>query len=194
AMKTIAKVAATAARSILIRHLLCWRNPAVIFHPSSLRRNHHARSAPESEARGGEVLIEGEDVATAGRLHDGEAHRIRIRHGSWAESFQPASRGGVVSGCRELNRHARALVDQLQKASRRLYTRAQQRQAMGLGDDQTGGEQRDATRERGAKQPVRLGMILVALAAERDPGAAIDEQAWRSGGGWCDRGPASRQR
>ena len=51
---------------------------------------------------------------------------------------------------------------------------------MGLGNDEARGEQRDATCERVAKQSVRLGMVLVALAAERDPGAAIDEQADRT--------------
>jgi hypothetical protein len=82
-----------------------------------------------------------------------------------------------------VNRHAGALVYQLQKASRRLHAGAKQRQAMGLGDDQSRSEKRDATRERVTKQSVRLSMVLIALATERDPGAAIDEQAWRSGGG-----------
>jgi hypothetical protein len=48
---------------------------------------------------------------------------------------------------------------------------------MGLGHDEARREERDATRERVPKQSVRFGMMLVALAAERDPGAAIDEQA-----------------
>ena len=166
----------------------------MIFHPSSLRRTRPARSPPESEARGGEVLIEGEDVAAAGRLHDGEAHRVRVRHRPGAEPFQPALCRGVIVRRREVNRHTGALVDPLEKASRRLPANAEERQAMSLGDDEARGDERDAARERVSKQTVRLGMMLVALAAERDPGAAIDEQAWRSGDGWCDRGPASRQR
>ena len=89
----------------------------------------------------------------------------------------------MIAGRREVNRHARALVNQLQKASRRLHAGAKECQAMGLGNDKARGEKRDATRERVAKQSVRLSMVLIALATERDPSAAIDEQAWRSGGG-----------
>ena len=64
---------------------------------------------------------------------------------------------------------------------------------MGLGNDQARGDERNAARERIAEQAVGVGMMLVAPAAERDPGAAIDEQAGRGGGGGSGRGPATRQ-
>jgi len=67
-----------------------------------------------------------------------------------------------MAGQREVNRHAGALVDQLQKAPRRLYAGAKECQAMGFGDDQARGEKTNPTRERVSKQAVRLGMVLVA--------------------------------
>jgi hypothetical protein len=71
----------------------------------------------------------------------------------------------VIANGREVNRHARTLIDQFQKASRRLHAGAEERQAMGLGDDEARGEERDPTPKRVSKQSVGLGMMLVALAA-----------------------------
>lgn len=80
-------------------------------------------------------------------------------------------------GRREVDRHTGAGVDQLEKAPRRLHADAEEREPMSLGDDQARGEERDAARQRLTDQAVGLGVMLVAPAAERDPGAAIDEEA-----------------
>jgi hypothetical protein len=79
-------------------------------------------------------------------------------------------------GVREEDRHARAGLDQLEEASRRLHTGTEEREPMSLGNNQARGEERDAAQERFPEQAVSLGVMLVAQAAERDPGAAIDEE------------------
>lgn len=105
------------------------------------------------------------------------------------------ARRGVIVGRREVNRHALAGVDALQQAERGLKASAEERQAMGLGNDEVRGEQRDPARERLTDEPVGLGMVLVARAAQRDPSAAIDEQPCGGGGGGArDTVPATRQR
>src|SRR2546430_5908492 len=53
---------------------------------------------------------------------------------------------------------------------------------MGLGDDEVGGDQWNSGPESFAEETIRLGMVLVAPAAQRDPAAAIDEQPSGSGG------------
>lgn len=79
-------------------------------------------------------------------------------------------------GVREEDRNARAGLDQLEEAPRRLHAGTEEREPMSLGHDQARGEQWDAAPERFPKQAVSLGVMLVAQAAERDPGAAIDEE------------------
>src|SRR5438046_10751949 len=65
---------------------------------------------------------------------------------------------------------------------------------MGLGDDEVGGDQWNSGPESFAEETIRLGMVLVAPAAQRDPAAAIDEQPSGSGGGAGGTVPAVRQR
>src|SRR3989441_10982097 len=64
---------------------------------------------------------------------------------------------------------------------------------MGLGDDEVGGDQWNSGPESFAEETIRLGMVLVAPAAQRDPAAAIDEQPSGSGGGAGGTVPAGRQ-
>jgi hypothetical protein len=77
----------------------------------------------------------------------------------------------------EVNPHARAGVEPLQGAERGLDAGAKEGEAVGLGEDEVRGEQRNAARERLAEEAVGLDMVLVAPAAQRDPRAAIDEQS-----------------
>src|SRR2546427_10759834 len=65
---------------------------------------------------------------------------------------------------------------------------------MGLGDDEVGGDQWNSGPESFAEETIRLGMVLVAPAAQRDPAAAIDEQPSGSGGGAGGTVPAVWQR
>src|SRR3989442_10816720 len=65
---------------------------------------------------------------------------------------------------------------------------------MGLGDDEVGGDQWNSGPESFAEETIRLGMVLVAPAAQRDPAAAIDEQPSGSGGGAGGTVPAVRPR
>jgi hypothetical protein len=52
-----------------------------------------------------------------------------------------------------------------------------------LGNDQVRGDQGNSTTDRVAEQAVGLGVMLIPPAAQRDPGAAIDEQPCGSRGG-----------
>src|SRR4030095_14284179 len=63
-----------------------------------------------------------------------------------------------------------------------------------LRDHEIRGDERDPAPQRLAEEPVGFGMVLVSPAPERDPGAAIDEQAPGSGGDASGTGPATRQR
>src|SRR2546428_9268968 len=65
---------------------------------------------------------------------------------------------------------------------------------MGLGDDEVGGDQWNSGPESFAEETIRLGMVLVAPAAQRDPAAAIDEQPSGSGGGAGGTVPAGPPR
>src|SRR5437867_4529698 len=95
---------------------------------------------------------------------------------------------------RKMNRDALAGVDALQCAQRGLYAGPEERQAMGLGNDEVGRHQWNSGLESIAEEAISLGMVLVAPAAQRDPGAAIDEQSRGSGGGAGGTVPAARQR
>src|SRR5262249_58759180 len=65
---------------------------------------------------------------------------------------------------------------------------------MGLGNDKAGGHQWNSGLESFAEEAIRLGMVLVTPASQRDPGAAIDEQSRGLGGGARGTVPATRQR
>src|SRR5262249_60842107 len=65
---------------------------------------------------------------------------------------------------------------------------------MGLGNDKVGGHQWNSGLESFAEEAIRLGMVLITPASQRDPGAAIDEQSRGLGGGARGTVPATRQR
>jgi hypothetical protein len=81
----------------------------------------------------------------------------------------------MIVGRREVNRHAATCIDALQRAQPRLDARPVERQPMRFRNDEVRREQRDAARKRLAKKTVGLGVMLIAPAAQRDPGSAIDE-------------------
>ena len=149
---------------------------------------------PEGEARGREIPVEAEDVTTPARLHDRKADGIRVRHRARRQPLEPAARGGMLGGGREMNGDVGTGVETFQTAQSRLRARAEEGQPMGLGDDEIRGEQGNPACERLAEQSIGLAVMLVAPAAQRDPGAAIDEQASGNGGGARDTVPGARQR
>ena len=64
---------------------------------------------------------------------------------------------------------------------------------MGLGDDEVGRDKGNPLRDCLAEQTIGLRVMLIALAAQRDPRSAIDEES--SGNGRArDTGPATQQR
>jgi len=79
--------------------------------------------------------------------------------------LQPATRGGVIAGGREVNCHARAGIKALQRAERWMNSCPEEGEAVGLGDDEVRGEQRNVTRERFAEEAIGLDVVLVAPAA-----------------------------
>lgn len=97
-------------------------------------------------------------------------------------------------GGREVYRHAGTGIEAIQPPPGGLEPGAEERQPMGLGDDKVGGEERNTPLEGLAEEAVGVAMVLIASAAERDPGAAIDEQPFGSVGGGPGREPAARQR
>ena len=123
-------------------------------------------SLPEREPGDKEVVIEAEHVTTSTLLHDGETHGIRIPDRARGQPLQPTPRGGVLVRSREPDRDVWTGIEEVE---------------------------RNVTRDRLSEQTVRLGMVLVASAAKRDPRPAIDEQSCGSG---CARGtlPVARQR
>ena len=127
-------------------------------------------------------------------LHDGKADGVRVRDRVRRQTFEPAPRCGVIVSRRKVQRHALAGIQALEGAERGLKTGAEKGQAMCLGDDEIRGEQRNTAGERLTEKPVGFGVMLVAPAPQRDPGAAIDEQPSGSGGGARGTGLESRQR
>jgi len=149
---------------------------------------------PKGEAGGGEIPVEAEDVTAPARLHDRKADGVRVRHRTRRQPLEPAARGGMLGSGREMNRDVRAGVETFDTAQCRMRAGAEEGQPMGLGDDEIRGEEGNPAREGLAEQSIGLGVVLVAPAAQRDPGAAIDEQASGNGGGARDTVPVARQR
>ena len=100
----------------------------------------------------------------------------------------------MIIGVRETHGYARAGIDAIERAERGLGTCPEQRQAMRLRDHEIRRQERDPTTDRLMKEAVRLDVVLIALAAQRDPGAAIDEQSAGNGDGAPGTVPAARQR
>jgi len=100
----------------------------------------------------------------------------------------------MLGGGREMNRDVRAGVETFEPAQCRMRAGAEEGQPMGLGDDEIRGEKGNPARERLPEQSIGLDVMLIAPAAQRDPGAAIDEQASGNGGGARDTVPGARQR
>jgi hypothetical protein len=153
-----------------------------------------SRGPPEREAGDLEVPVEGEGVAAPRRLHDGEADRIGIRDWTGRQPLQPAARSRVILGGREVAAHAGAGLDTLEGEPGRPRPKAEEDQAVHLRKDQIRREERHLTPESSAEQPLGIGVVLVAPAEERDPGAAIDEQPGGSAADVCGRAPDARQR
>src|SRR2546427_8676501 len=161
-------------------------------------REVHERSGlypvPQREAGGREVLVEADDVPARERFHDREADGIGVGDGTRRHALDPATRRCMVIRRRKMNRDALAGVDTFERPERGLDAGPEERQAMGLGDDEVGGDQWNSGPESFAEETIRLGMVLVAPAAQRDPAAAIDEQPSGSGGGAGGTVPAVRRR
>lgn len=138
---------------------------------------------PQLEAGDREVPIEAERMTAVQVLHHGEADSIGIGHRPRCQALQPPARRRVVLGAREVNRHALARADAVQRPQGGLNAGAEERQSVNLGEDEVGGEQPDAPPECFPEETIRLGMMLIPPTPQRDPGAAIDEQPGGFAGG-----------
>ena len=153
--------------------------------------------APELKVRRGEVVIEGEGMPAAQAFHQGEADGIGIRDRTGHQALEPATRRLVVLCHGEVDGHAVALVDVVQRSRGGQHASPEQREAVQLGEDEIGGREWDAAPKRLPEQPVRLGMMLIAPAPQRDPRTAIDEQSTRladAGHGTGPEAPPRRSR
>ena len=150
-------------------------------------------SLPERETGSDKVVVEAEHVTTSALLHDRKADGVRVRDRTRGQALYPPPRGMVLLGGGELDRYALAGIEQVQRAERRLNSDSIQGETMGLGDHQVRGEQQNATCQCLTKEAIRVGVVLIAPTAQRDPGPAIDEQP---GGSGRARGtaPVTRQR
>ena len=100
----------------------------------------------------------------------------------------------MIIGVRETHGNARAGIDAIERAERGLGACPEQRQAMRLRDHEIRGQELNTTKDRLMKEALGLDVVLIALAAQRDPGAAIDEQPAGNGDGAPGTVPAARQR
>ena len=114
---------------------------------------------------------------------------------TWSESLAIHLRAEAwCAAVLKLGRQQLARIDALQQQSGSAHADVKQNEAVHLGDDQVGGDQRNARLRRAAKQPIRLGMILIAETDQRDPRAAIDEHAVARGDDVPGTAPVSPQR
>jgi hypothetical protein len=72
--------------------------------------------------------------------------------------------------------YARARVDAVEPLPSGLDPDPEEDETVDLGKYQAGSHERDAPPERLSEEAIRLGMMLIAPAPERDPGPAIDEE------------------
>lgn len=100
----------------------------------------------------------------------------------------------MIAGRGETNRYARARIDTIERSQCRFDPNPEQGEPVSLGNDQVRGDQGNSTTDRVAEQAVGLGVMLIPPAAQRDPGAAIDEQPCGSRGGVLGTLATARQR
>lgn len=149
---------------------------------------------PKLEAGRREILVEAEDVLALRRRHDGKAHGVRVGDGPGRQALQPEAPFLMVAGRRETNRYTRTRVDAVECSQCRLEPGPEQREPVSFGQDEVRGDQRNALTDRVAEQAIGLGVMLIPPAAQRDPGAAIDEQPCGSRGGALCTLATARQR
>jgi hypothetical protein len=128
------------------------------------------------------------------RLHDREADSICVRDRARCQALQPPTGRGVIVRSREMDRYARVRVEAFERPERRLNAGPEERQTVGLCNDEVRGQERDVTLECIPDETIGVAVVLVAPASQRDPGPAIDEQSCGSGGVASGTVPAIRQR
>jgi len=138
-------------------------------------------------------MVEAHHAATARGVHDGKTHGIGVADGLVGKPLEPGPGRSMMSLASEDDGEQRAGLESVECRHRGTDTGAVEQEPMRLGENEVGREQPDPARRHGPKHGVGFGVVLVAGADERDPGAAIDEQASGDGasGG---RSRASRQR
>lgn len=151
-------------------------------------------SVPKLEAGRGEIFVESEDVLAPFGRHDGKTDGVGVGDRPGRHALEPAAPCFMIAGRRETNRDARARVDTVERSQRRFETGPEQGEPVSLGNDQVRGDQRDPATDRVAEQTVGRGVMLIPPAAQRDPGAAIDEQPCGSRGGVFGTLATARQR
>ncbi len=110
-------------------------------------------------------------------LHQGEADGVGIGHGAWRQPLQPSARCLVVLGAREVNGHPLARPDTVEHPQGGLHARPEEREPVNLGEHEVGSDKRDASAQGLPEETIRLDMMLIAAASQRDPSAAIDEES-----------------
>lgn len=131
---------------------------------------------PEREAGCNEIAVETQNVSAFRRRHHREADGIRIGDWSRRKTIEPAASLIVVPGRREVHDRARARVDSVEHPQRRLEPRPEQREPVNLRHNQVRRNEPETAADALTKQTVRLGVMLISPAPQRDPGAAIDER------------------
>lgn len=131
---------------------------------------------PEREPGRFEVAVEAEHLPAAGGLHHGEAHGVRVRDGTRRQSLQPAAGRGVILAGRESDAHAWARLQSLQRSPRGPHPEPEEDEPVHLGKDEIGRDERRLTADGLPECVLRLGVMLVAPAQQREPAPAIDEE------------------
>ena len=120
---------------------------------------------PELESSSGEIAIEAEHVAALRALHDRETYGVRIGNRSRREVRDPALRCQMILLCLEMQSHARACIDAVERPPRCLEPGAEQGEPVDFRDHEIRRDERDAPPDGLAKRPIRLGVMLIAPAA-----------------------------
>lgn len=135
-------------------------------------------SAPESEARDSEIVVEPEHILATCRVHDREAHRVGIADGMIREAVEPFPSRSVVLGVGEVDGEPLTRDEMIQRVQRRPGSGLEQQEPVDFCDDQVTRVESNASFGRLPEQRLGFGVMLIARADQRDPSATIDERAF----------------
>jgi hypothetical protein len=128
------------------------------------------------------VVIEGQSNAAVDRLHDREAHGVGVRDRLIGQALQPASGGPMVIAVNELDGDKRIGLDPRQRRSGGADAGPEEEQPMDLGEHDDRRDEARSPHGGASKERVGFFVVPVSSAEEREPAAAIDEDAVGHGG------------